>query len=152
MIKENKPPITNQTTATPIIISQVLAGSRITNTKIIEKRIAITAIKKGHNRPECKYENYASQSDEWKKIHKSEIRYYKQQNDAKNKAVIPFNQDNAGLMAKAKILSTSKKDPGWYLNSCASFHMTPFMEVFTEVRPFDNDSADAITGQEVKPT
>src|SRR5207248_7602811 len=64
MIKKNNSSIINQTTATSIIISQILTGSYITNIKIIEKRIVITVIKKDHNRSECKYENYVSQSDE----------------------------------------------------------------------------------------
>ena len=106
--------------------------------------------KKNHNKSECKYENYVSQSDEWKEIHEFKIWYYKQQNDVKNKAVISFNQNNADLMIKAKILSTSKKNSDWYLDSCVSFHMISFMKIFTEIRLFDNDSVNAITDQEVK--
>ena len=53
-------------------------------------------------------------------------------------------------MMKVKILSTSKKNPGWYLDSCVSFHMISFMKVFTEIRLFDSNSVNAITDQEVK--
>ncbi len=55
-------------------------------------------------------------------------------------------------MMKVKILSTSKKNSDWYFDSCILFHMISFMKVFTEIRLFDSDSANAITNQEVKST
>ena len=95
-----------------IIINQILTSSHITNIKIIEKKIAIIVIKKitidlnanmriiSHNlMNEKKFINL-----------KFNTTVYKQQNDAKNKVVISFNQDNTDLMTKAKIFSISKKN------------------------------------------
>ena len=61
------------------------------------------------------------------------IWYYKQQNDAKDKAIISFNHSNTGLMMKAKVLII-KKNSDWYFDSDFSFHMISEKDLFIKYK------------------
>jgi hypothetical protein len=59
---------------------------------------------------------------------------------------------NVGYTAMAfSTTTTSSTDPNWYLDSGASYHMTPFRDRFTTFLPIKANPAGGITGHEIMP-
>jgi hypothetical protein len=59
---------------------------------------------------------------------------------------------NVGFTAIAfSTTTTSSKDPNWYLDSGASYHMTPFRDRFTTFLLIKANPAGGITGHEIMP-
>ena len=101
----------------------------------------------GHDLTTCKWKNWESQHEAWKKLHESEIQYWKGVNEAKDKAkgkvekdgeeITYFNNPNKGLSAKALnapcLTSNTRiiRDPDWYIDSGSSFHSTSNRSAFS---------------------
>jgi hypothetical protein len=59
---------------------------------------------------------------------------------------------NVGYTAMAlSTTTTSLTDPNWYLDSGASYHMTPFRDRFVSFQPITANPAGGITGHEITP-
>jgi hypothetical protein len=122
-----------------------------------------------HEEPNCSYKNYSEQTEKWQTINASAIEYYKKQNEGKManpkpaagsapatpatpSTPTPMANPNVGYTAMAlSTTTTSLTDPNWYLDSGASYHMTPFRDKFTTFRPIEGNSAGDITGHEITP-
>ena len=55
---------------------------------------------------------------------------------------------NKGLIVK----SGTSRDDNWYLDSCTFFHITADKDRFINLKPFNSEAADNITGKEITPT
>jgi Reverse transcriptase (RNA-dependent DNA polymerase) len=114
-----------------------------------------------HDEPKCRLKNHTIQSEEWQTINASAIQYWKQKNEGKTTSSkprpdsipsTPTPNPNVGFSATAFSTTTSNiKDQNWYLDSGASYHMTPFRDKFTTFRPIKADPAGGITGHEITP-
>jgi hypothetical protein len=122
-----------------------------------------------HDESNCVYKNYSQRSEEWQTIHASAIEYFKKKNEGKSTSSkpksdsmpstpstpstpTPIANPNVGFTAIAfSANSSTTKDLNWYLDSGASYHMTPFRDRFTTFLPIKANPAGGITGHEIMP-
>src|SRR6266487_4061453 len=100
-----------------------------------------------HPQP-CFYKHPESADEKWRKSNKAEIDRLK---ESKGKEIVPFNPNpSSGLSAQAQlILATPKKDPNWYLDSGASFHVSGEKDKFTDLRKVTESPATTPTGADL---
>ena len=119
-----------------------------------------------HDESKCRLKNHTNQSEEWQTINASAIQYYKKKNKDRSanpkpklsstpatpSTPTPMANPNVGYTTMAfSTTTTSSRDPNWYLDSGASYHMTPFRDRFTTFLPVMTSSADGITGHKITP-
>jgi hypothetical protein len=95
-----------------------------------------------HDEANCKLKHHIKQSQAWQTINASAIEYFKKKNKGRSSSLqpkpastpaisstpTPMANPNVGFSARAFSTTSSTKDLNWYLDSGASYHMTPFRD------------------------